>query len=220
VTRDSKGMTLIEVLVALSVLSLLAVGMVATFRIGHRTYDRVLKADRTYWDVLVAQRFLRDALESAYPFEPGAGTSRARGLDGTAERLQLTAPGRLADSATGFRRLSFVLVRRMDGLEDLVTHSQLDRNGASDSETAAAAAGAEVLVSGVKTIEWGYFDAQGSVWRSTWSARRPPSLVRLRVEFPPGDSRRWPNLIVAPRITDDANCSFDVVAQACREPQS
>jgi general secretion pathway protein J len=218
--RRSKGMTLIEVLVALAVLSLLSAGMIASFRIGHRTYDRILKADRTYWDVVVAQRFLRTVLESTYPFETGTGNTRTAGLEGTADHIELTAPGSQASDATGFRRFSFVLVRRGDGYEDLVSTSQLDRNGTARAGVEPREPSAEVLISRVKGIEWDYLDPSSSTWRSSWSERRPPSLVRLRVEFPPGDSRRWPELIVAPRVTDDANCSFDVVAQACREAQS
>lgn len=217
--RDLRGMTLIEVLVALTLLSLLSAGMITVFRLGHRTYDRVLKVDRSYWDVVVAQRFLRSALESAYPFEPG--DAHATGLEGTAERLELTAPGSQADRSTGFRRFSFTLVRRSDGFADLVATSQLDRNGADVAGGDASMPNGEVLVSRVKGIEWSYLDAtKESGWQPGWAECRPPSLVRLHVEFPAGDSRRWPDLVVAPRITDDANCTFDVVSQACREAQS
>ena len=215
------GMTLMEVMVALAVLSLLSAGMVAAFRVGHRTYDRLVQADRSYWDVVVAQRFLRDTLEAAYPFEPGGSSAAAgAGLDGSAERLSVTAPGSLADNATGFRRFSFSLMRRADGFDDLVATSSLDRNGSAASDLSQTP-DAETIIARVKGVEWGYLDTgKGTVWQSSWAERRPPSLVRLRVFFPKGDARRWPDLIVAPRITDDANCQFDVVAQACRESQS
>jgi hypothetical protein len=34
--------------------------------------------------------------------------------------------------------------------------------------------------------------------------------------FAANDPRTWPDLVMSPRITDDANCEFDVVAQRCR----
>mgnify|MGYP006214980911 CR=1 FL=1 len=59
------------------------------------------------------------------------------------------------------------------------------------------------------------------VWLDSWRGKQPlPKLVRLRIGFPAGDARRWPELIVSPRITDDANCAFDVVAQRCRSGAS
>jgi general secretion pathway protein J len=212
-------MTLIEVLVALSVLSLLSAGMITTFRVAQRTYDRVSKVDRTYWDVVVAQRFMRDTLESAYPFESDAADP-VPALEGTEERLVVTAPGRLAENATGFRRVSFFTQPRADGLEDLVVSSEPDRNGRV-AHRAGASPVTETLIPQVKSVEWAYLDpSQDATWRNRWADRRAPPLVRLKVTFPPGDSRRWPDLIVSPRITDDANCRFDAVAQVCRQPQS
>jgi general secretion pathway protein J len=215
-------MTLVEVLVALALLSLLSAGLVASFRVGHRTYDRLVEVDRAHWDVAVAQRFLRDTLESAYPFEPDAGAgSRVAGLEGSPQRLVVTAPGSLSDQATGLRRFSFFLQPRADGYEDLVAVSELDRNGRAASTAESKARAPETVVARVESVEWSFLErAEEGAWQSNWDAQRLPTLVRLKVVFPAGDSRRWPDLIVAPRITDDANCAFDVVSQACRQSQT
>jgi general secretion pathway protein J len=213
--RRARGMTLIEVLVALTLLSLLSAGLISSFRIGQRTYERVTRLDRS-WDVVIAQRFLREVLENAYPFEPDARRVGV-GLSGTMDRLSLTAPMRASESA-GYRRYSFTFIPRAGGREgDLQATSAVDRNG----EVVESPTPPETLLARVRKIEWSYLPAGASpstgVWRTDWAERRPPALVRLRVFFPEGDARRWPDLIVAPRVTDDANCQFDVVAQACRE---
>jgi general secretion pathway protein J len=201
-------MTLVEVLVALSLLAMLSAGLVSSFRVGQRTYAGVVQMDHMYWDVVVTQRFLREALEGAYPFEPDA-QHRNHGLEGTADTLSVTAPMSLADGSAGYRRYSFSFLSH-----DLVGVSEVDRNGGTASGNAAT----ETLIPRVEKVEWSYFSSTDDIgWRSDWTQRRPPALVRLRVTFPPGDRRRWPDLVVAPRITDDANCEFDVVAQACRE---
>ncbi|MEP7246139.1 MAG: type II secretion system protein [Gammaproteobacteria bacterium] len=218
--RDG-GMTLIEVLVALALLSFLSAGLITSFSLGQRSYRQILNLDRSYWDVVVAQRFLRGALESVYPFEPASASSRGlSGLESSSNQLSFTAPAVLADVARGYRRYTLSVERRSDGLKDLMLTSALDRNGESVG-VGGPSGRAELLVTRAIDIEWAFReDTESDVWRTTWGERRPPALIRVRVEFPRGDSRSWPEMLVAPRVTDDANCEFDVVAQACRESAS
>lgn len=215
--RPHGGMTLIEVLVALAVLSLLAAGMIGTFRLGQRTFDRVTRMDRTHDDVGLVQQFLRNTLESAYPFEPEPGKrAEATGIEGTSTRLLVTAPGNAAGIDSGNRRFILDVTYERDGSRSLTLSSEVDRNGAQDIESRQWRS--EVLIPRIAGVEWSYLDAEGrNNWLAHWNERRAPALVRLRVQFPAGDIRRWPELVVAPRVTDDANCVFDVVAQGCRE---
>ena len=215
--RSMHGMTLIEVLVALAILSLLAAGMVSVFRLGQRTFDRVTRIDRAHDDVALVQEFLRGVLESAYPFEPEPGRrAEATGLEGTATRLLVTAPGDSAGIDSGNRRFVLDLTRQSDGSESLTLTSSVDRNGARDADSRHART--EILIPHIADVEWSYLDAaEGNNWIAHWTERRAPALVKLRVRFLAGDLRRWPDLVVAPRVTDDANCVFDVIAQGCRE---
>ena len=54
-------------------------------------------------------------------------------------------------------------------------------------------------------------------WVESWHEATLPMLVRLTVEFDPADPRRWPEFAAAPRLTDSAQCVFDVISGACRE---
>ncbi|MGA7538943.1 MAG: prepilin-type N-terminal cleavage/methylation domain-containing protein [Steroidobacteraceae bacterium] len=221
-----RGMTLIEALVALALIALLSVGLLSAFRLGSRTYRQVARADSGSWHVVVASRFLRHILSSAYPFEPAAG-SAARGINGSSDRLELTGPMPAAGGSMGHYRYVVALRTRADGLYDLIVRSSLDRNGTTPPVgNATSAASGEVLLQGIKGIKWAYLapaasdgssDTTPSQWLDSWNHVKPPLLVRLRVAFPAGDGRLWPELIVHPRITDDAQCQFDVVSQSCRE---
>lgn len=61
----------------------------------------------------------------------------------------------------------------------------------------------EILLSGVQTIEVSYWETApvggGGAWLRGWTAAEPPSLVRIRIVFPPGDPRRWPDIVTGPR---------------------
>jgi len=219
-------MTLIEALVALALIALLSIGLFSAFRLGSRTYREVARADSGSWHVLAAQRFLRHVLSSAYPFEPAAG-SPARGINGSSDRLEVTGPMPAAGGSMGYYRYVLALRATPNGLYDLVVSSGLDRNGqASPVANTHGEASNEVLLKDIEGIQWAYLappeaDASDlptqSRWLDSWNRLKPPLLVRLRVAFPPEDGRVWPELIVHPRITDDAQCEFDGVSQTCRE---
>jgi len=225
-------MTLVEALVALVLLGLLSVGVISSFRLAHHSYQQLGRLYRSDWDIVTAQRFLRGVLESAYPFEVRAGAASMHyGLEGTRERLVVTAPMPLASGAQGHYRYELALARRQDGLRDWVIRSTIDRNGGSSAEISSRSdrqpVREEVLLERVAEVRWAYLEpippspgltSPPASWRDEWVGHATlPALVRVQIQFPVGDARVWPDLVAAPRITDGATCDFDVVAQTCRE---
>lgn len=223
-------MTLVEVMVALVLLSLLSIGVVTSFRLGERAYHQVTTVVSVDQDVVSTQRFLRQIIESTYPFrQPEGSRTTAFGLEGTATALTVTAPMPLNNGSRGNYRYELLVRPDVRGLNTLLVRWTLDRNGTlvTSSLNSAGEVHEEILLEGIESLEWSYLGAGSSgniastdvrSWTSSWSGNRaPPALVRLRVTFPAGDRRRWPELMIDPRLTDDASCQFDVVAQACRE---
>ncbi len=223
--RCSSGMTLIEVLTALALFALLASALLLAVRLADHTYRSVVRLNRGSWRVVVAQRFLRRILESAYPFEPVTDTS-AHGIDGTGSILAVTGPMPMAAGLMGFYRYVFVLQKRADGLDNLVVQTALDRDGASSSLPLAGSAGLpqDVVLARIESAHWSYLTpptdsldtSSQPTWVNSWHRSMPPLLIRLRVTFPPKDARVWPEFLVHPRISDDAQCQFDAIAQICR----
>jgi general secretion pathway protein J len=223
-------MTLVEMTVALALLSLLSVGILTSFRIGERSWHKISTAVGDDRDLLTTQHFLRRILESAYPFEPSRGArTPAFGLEGTATDLTLTAPMPQGAGTGGYYRYHLALEETGQGSQNLIVRWTLDRNGLVEMPqqpgTGTEDLHREILIERLQSLEWSYLaPADGSAdtgqthWRSSWTEHRKlPALVRLRISFAPEDNRHWPDLLVAPRITDDARCQFDVVSQTCRE---
>jgi general secretion pathway protein J len=66
---------------------------------------------------------------------------------------------------------------------------------------APAEAGESVLAERVAGLDLRYGPANAAGgWTATWSARALPRLVRVHIVFPADDPRRWPDIIVAPRL--------------------
>ena len=228
--RTSLGMTLIEVMVALVLLSLLSIGIVTSFRLGERAYQRVAAVETADQDVVTAQHFLRHILESTYPFrQPARSRVTAFGLEGSATELMVTAPMPESSGDRGHYRYDLVLETDARGSKNLLVRWSLDRNGtlAQSSLNSGGESHEETLLAGIDSLEWAYLGPGDSVsarfteeqrWLSGWSgSKNPPLLVRLRVSFPAGDRRHWPELLIDPRVTDDSSCEFDMVSQSCRE---
>ena len=55
------------------------------------------------------------------------------------------------------------------------------------------------LLRGVSHIELAFWRPGGD-WVSSWQRADLPALVRVRVRFPPGDPRHWPDIVAAPGL--------------------
>ena len=75
------GFTLIEVLVALALVSLLSVGLLTTMRVALSIDVRTQRQEQLLQDMVIAQRFLRQAIGSAYPKLDTDPSVTKRGLD-------------------------------------------------------------------------------------------------------------------------------------------
>lgn len=210
--RSQAGFTLIEAMVALALIALLGVVMFEGVRFGQVAYGKVVRQGGAAWSTFSSQQLLRRILESAYPQEPlGSG---AYGLQGQHDALTVTAAAVQAAGGSLLRYRMFMR-RETDGSNALVISWQPQRVGDAGEISAVQ----EVLVDHIVALEWSYgsSDAAGAfTWHDSWQQTQSlPALIRLRVRFAPEDARRWPDLVIAPRITDDANCAFDVTAQRC-----
>jgi general secretion pathway protein J len=217
-------MTLIEVLTSLALFALLASLLLLATRLAEHASRTVARLSQGTWQVVLAQQLLRRVLESAYPFEPTSGQS-AHGIDGTGSTLAVTGPMPMAAGSMGYYRYLFILQKRADGLANLIVQTGLDRESTSSPLALANSAGLpkEVLLARIESARWSYLAPQTDsidanpqpTWLNSWHRSMPPILIRLRVTFPPMDARVWPDLLVHPRITDDAQCQFDAIAQIC-----
>jgi general secretion pathway protein J len=213
--RPDAGFTLVEVLAAIGLLSLLSVILLGSLHLGLKAWERgAVHADRVDHVALV-QNFLRRAIEDAYPFfAVDAATQGRVEFEGTAGSLRLLSSAAHALRSGGRSRLSIAAVQGRQGLDLVVTTApELARDE--------GAATTKVLLANIQSIELSYFGRGRSdpqpAWHDQWMGEvRLPQLVRIEVSFPPGSNRVWPALLVAPRIGADVGCVYDPLSKQCR----
>lgn len=197
-----RGFTLLEILVAVTLLGLLMAALLGGVRLGVRAWE----ASGTRLDddarLSAVQDFLRERLTQTHRFEASAvGLETGPAFGGEPDRLSFVTlmPDHLG---AGFERMTFALTPA-DASADLSVEWWPADLG-DDPAAAADAVRSRVLLADVAELRLAYFgqvDAkQPPIWSEVWNQPFLPLLVRVRLRFPDQDARGWPDLIVRPMI--------------------
>ncbi|WP_213979253.1 prepilin-type N-terminal cleavage/methylation domain-containing protein [Sphingomonas sp. dw_22] len=205
------GFTLIEVLVSLALMGMAAALLLS----GLRMAGLVAMHERTTGsgldEVIAAQRVLRTGIERLRPIarvDTSGSVVEFRGNDAV---LSYVAPPLERQSPNALQR--FRLARATSG--DLVLYSVSTRQARIDpSGFDLVGWTPTTLLRGTSNLSISYRGAPVTggprTWLNEWWDRgKPPELIRIRVEFPAGDSRQWPDLLVRPRATTTTTCQVD-----------
>jgi len=206
------GFTLLELLVSLTLLSLVGLIMLGGLRLGGRVWERGAVAGDAVESVAAPQNLLRRQLANIYPlWQVSSPTQGQVAFEGTRNSLTFVAPipAQLGPAPNQRFRLEITSAGELE----LGWHG-LDDSGGTDSVRS-------TLLAKVAGLELAYFGPDQSgrnpQWWDSWSGRRqPPELIRIRVRFPLGDRRLWPELVVHPEIMVDVACVYDPIYRGCR----
>lgn len=211
------GFTLLELLISLTLLSLLLPIVFGGVHFGARSWERVDEARRQS-DVFLVQDFLRRRIEQTYPAYSTEGSSAHQVLfSGASGSLLFYSTAFYASSSAGYSRYGLSLKEGDHGLSLIMSWLPELRAAGGKPKSMSERA----LLDGIGSFKVSYFGSERAstpaVWQEAWSAKSAlPELVRIDVEFERGDRRYWPTLIVATKVTIDATCHYDPVSKACQ----
>lgn len=197
--RVAPGLTLVELLVALTVLSLIVVVLTSLFRFGvvgaERIDGRVDRLDQTRH----AQAFLRQAIEAARPVRWGADQRVRAAFEGDERELRFIGvlppwPGR-----GGLYQF------RLRQEQDRLLIDRVPTAGETEGFSFSAATEAETLGRGIASVRLSYFGRDPRTrergWSAAWRDRGDlPELVRIDVDFVDRRGPMWPTLAIHPYI--------------------
>jgi general secretion pathway protein J len=200
--RHERGFTLLEVLVAITLLGVLMAALFGSLRLGARVWETGEARLDASARVQVVQDFLRRQLGQTIPLIEVTEDPRASGrllFEGDQDRLRFVSllPEHLGAGAWHME-LGVSEPAQVGAPGNLVIRwRRLDRTGEADTP-----AEERILIERVERLEIAYFGAAPAAAKPTWWQewqRQPslPNLVRVRIGFPEGDGRSWPELIVA-----------------------
>ncbi len=209
--QRQRGFTLLEILIAMTLLGLLMAMLFGGLRLGTRAWEAsdVRSADLARLEAI--HGFIRRALTGAYPLLTTGDDDAKRKMTftGGAEAVAFTALMPAHFGVGGFYTITLAVE---DGVDDkrLIFRRQLYRSGDEGAPPPPAAGTDEekekVLLEGISKAEFSYFgiadNDERPSWQDEWRDQKSlPDLVRLSVTFADTDKRAWPDLVVAPRIS-------------------
>lgn len=194
----SRGFTLIEVLIATSLLAVMSLILTASLRMAAASWEKgevsVERASRA----LVVQEFLRARLATALPIrEPGEMNRMVLAFRGTSQTLSFvsTLPAYVRG---GLHRFRLYLAQREDGTDLRVAVLPLTNN----PQDPVAPIDDVLVLEGVVQFRLSYLgqnERNGElVWVEEWNEPVMPRMVRFVIQ-PEGEDP-WPPLLVAPRL--------------------
>jgi general secretion pathway protein J len=199
--KRTRGFTLIEVLVAISLMALGLALAFATLRGATRATGRADILSHRDEQLRAVQGFMRTQLNGALPiaFEFNKETGEATFLRASPTKLEYVAvmPGYLARGGPYLQTLE--LVSGANGRQLVFTHRLLTPDGPIDAEREPV-----VLLDGiadggfkVRNIDG---QSQPAPWQEKWEipAQLPP-LIRLDIRFN-DPKRHWPDFVAATRL--------------------
>lgn len=206
-----RGFTLLELLVAVTLLAFLSVVLVAGLRYGTNIWRKTETKNTALTAARTAERIVAGNLARLYPkYVTVSPTESYVDFDGTAHAMTFFST---AQSQTGF------LMR--DTLEEVRDGDTLSMRIESVPELTRGGTIAQTLLTRLALVEFSYYgiagDAKEAAWHPEWQRQAgPPQLVRIHVAAADPGAPTLPDLIVAPRVAADVGCLYDSVTKFCQ----
>lgn len=211
--KTKRGFTLIELLVALCVLGLLTTLAGGLLHSGVRVWEKTTRSAEGANEIEVAQSFLSRILCQASPEVIKNNNNGFVAFEGKINSLGFRAPlpNSLGEGAPSEIR---IYIEDDKKYKKNLMVAWRRANYASHWKQ-------EILLPDISEASWNYFEkSEGNGlqnWRPDWTEKRNvPPLIALDVEFPRGDVRVWPRLVVATMIAADSECLYDPGIRGCQ----
>jgi general secretion pathway protein J len=220
--RNHRGFTLVELLIALAIVSLITLMLFSGLSLGSRAWEGVDAVSERVSEVRVARDFLISTLSQARATTLTLDAQIVDVFAGDSERLEFVAP--LSEQVgvpglyilrlglvQGDRDAALVLTRWLvhpdvlEGTDDIPAWEPLNAESAFgpdsaplDSDAAAGAFGRTLILDRVAAFEIAYFGTtDGEIepdWHEEWLGQSTmPTLLRIRMATP---AQSWPDLMV------------------------
>lgn len=199
--QGEAGFTLVELIVALTLLGIMAAAMFGALRLSARISDAGATRIATVTDRMAAMQFLRNRLREAAPMQiPQADGTQGPGFLGTETAMQFIAPMPAEIGIGGFHVFT---IRQSPQAENppMLGWSLLRPDGVLQPDDGQR--NPRPLFEENARLSFRYYGiaeaGSGARWYRNWEGFRPPDLIEIRLAGP--DMERQETVIrVRPRL--------------------
>ena len=228
------GFTLLELLIATTVLAFLSLLLFGGLRFGTRVWEKTETATSSTNRVRAAQLVLSEEVAQIYPFYAGdSETIKHVDFAGEDQRVTFFAPSKTLPGSMDLVTIQAVREKggvsvviaskpELEGTRGVTSHFTLIRglkwfqisyygapspppSSTHPPTTAKAGLGANAAAAAKPPAQW------TSIWEGQ---QKVPKLVRIRAAM--ADKSDWPDLVLSPRIEVDESCVLDQLTKYCQ----
>jgi general secretion pathway protein J len=209
------GYTLVELLASLVIIGMVSMMMLSGITAGRRVWERADIANAQGESISGAQMLLRQRVERAFPATRYDKIPTYADFFGAANGVSFLSPPRDIHAPSGLIRYTLALAPNGDLVLSALSDLAIDPKAPGDPL---------VLLHNVQQLDIAYFGVappdKVPAWHEQWQFQATlPLLMRVRVQFPPEDTRAWPDLLIKPITTVDSMCVLTVMTGKCRGRQ-
>lgn len=227
------GFTLLELLIATTVLAFLSLLLFGGLRFGTRVWEKAETTTTATNRIRSAQRFLTDEISHIYPFfADDQATNKHVDFSGEDQRMTFFAPSKSVPGALDLTTIQ--ALHGKDGVSVVVaSHNELEGTRAVVSH--------HTILNGLKWFQISYYGSPSPVggtathprlakaglganaaaaapppqWTSVWIGQEKlPLMIRIRAAF--ANRTEWPDLVISPRTDVDESCVLDQLTNYCQ----
>lgn len=214
--RRAGGFTLLEMLIAMTLLGFILALLFGGLRLGSRSWDAGEARSTNSTHLALVQGFLRRELSQVHPFRWKKKVDTELAFEGESAKLRFVAPVSARLGPGGLYLISLELVTDKEGSQ-LVMKRVIPEPDSTDFSALDSAENV-VLAEHVESISFAYFGVETKEaepqWADKWdSPKFLPYMIRMKVKFSNG--RDWPDLVVTPLIGPDTGCVWDNQTSRC-----
>jgi len=190
----SKGFTLVEVIVALTLLSLIMLGLLGALRTLGESGKRIEQRIESIDELRIVTAFLRQTIEQAQPV-PRYDLEYGHALyfDGLPQAIRWVAP---LPSHHGIGGLHIMHLMYAPDTRQLILE-YLPYGGSGVQAEPTVPPQRAILAENVQSLALGYRKERDEAWLEQWpNPRSVPDQIRIQLRV---NDRAWPELIIAPQ---------------------